>query len=170
MQVHRLPFPALTGATTTPAPAVEIAPAADRTPVERIFDHWVYMLGKNSARTALGPARRRVIERALALYDEDTLLLAVEGCAASAWHAGQNDRGRPFNDIELILRDEQHVERFAADGEALRERAEREVQRQATEQRAAERVVEIDPAAGRAARDSLQRIRWQIAQRMRTTR
>lgn len=125
------------------------------------------MLGKNAARTALGPARRRVIERALGLYDEDTLLLAIEGCAASAWHAGQNDRGRAFNDIELILRDESHVERFAADGEALRERAERELQRRQSAKREAERVVEIDPEAAPAARERLQRLRFEIAKRMR---
>lgn len=103
--------------TPSDAPAV-----AERTPIERVFDHWVFMLGKNARRTALGPARRRAIERALALYDEEALLLAIEGCAASAWHAGENDRGRAFDDLELILRDEAHVERFADAGQRLRER------------------------------------------------
>jgi hypothetical protein len=98
------------------------AAASDRTPTERIFDHWVFMLHKNARRTALGPTRRRSIERMLALYDEETLLLAVEGCAASAWHAGENDRGRAFDDLELILRDEAHVERFAELGQRLRDR------------------------------------------------
>lgn len=160
MQVHRLPLPA-------PALAPDPAPtaAAERTPVERVFDHWVFMLGKR--RAALGPARRKAIERALALYDEETLQLAIEGCAASAWHAGQNDRGRAFDDLELILRDEAHVERFAADGEALRERAERELARQAQASKEAERVVEIDPAAGQAARERLRAVRFEVAQRMR---
>lgn len=105
--------------------AVDSAPA-QRNPCERIFDHWVFMLGKPPKRVALGPARRKVIERALSLYDEETLLLAIEGCAASRWHAGDNDRRKPFDDIELILRDEPHIERFAADGEALRLRVLRE--------------------------------------------
>lgn len=152
---------------TTTATATAEQDATDRTACERVFDHWVYMLGKNAARTVLGPGRRRVIERALALYDEDTLMLAIEGCAASAWHAGQNDRGRPFNDLELILRDEPHVERFLADGEALHERAERELRREQLAKHAAERVVELDPDAGPAARERLQRLRHQIAQRMR---
>jgi hypothetical protein len=98
------------------------ASAQDKTAVERVFDHWVFMLHKHPRRTALGPQRRRAIERALALYEEETLLLAVEGCAASAWHAGENDRGRAFDDIELILRDEPHVERFAEAGQRLRDR------------------------------------------------
>lgn len=122
--------------------ALTHAPADDSTPTERIFAHWVLMLGRNPRRCALGPARRKVIDRALGLYDEDTLLLAVEGCAASAWHAGDNDRARAFNDIELILRDEAHVERFAADGEALRERLQRRQQRDAE----AAKVVPIVPA------------------------
>lgn len=115
---------------------------SDKTAVDRVFDHWVFMLGKNPRRTALGAARLKVIERALALYDEDTLLLAIEGCAASKWHAGENDRGTEFNDLGLILRDEAHVERFAADGERLRERAARSLRAQA---QAADVVVPIAP-------------------------
>jgi hypothetical protein len=99
-------------------------------PVERVFEHWVFMLGKNPKRCALGPDRRKVISRALGLYDEDTLLLAIEGCAASAWHRGENDRGGEYTDITLILRDEAHIERFADEGEALRTRLEQEQTRQ----------------------------------------
>lgn len=91
----------------------------------RVFEHWVFMLGKDPRRCALGPTRLKAIRRALGIYDVETLELAIEGCAASRWHAGENDRERAFNDIELILRDEAHVERFAEDGERLRERARR---------------------------------------------
>jgi hypothetical protein len=94
--------------------------------VERVFEHWVFMLGKNPKRCALGPDRRKVISKALALYDEDTVLLAIEGCAASAWHRGENDRGGEYTDLTLILRDEAHIERFADEGEALRARLEQE--------------------------------------------
>ena len=34
-------------------------------PLERVFEHWVFMLGKAPGRVALGPQRRRAIERAL---------------------------------------------------------------------------------------------------------
>ena len=96
------------------------------TPAQRVFEHWVAMFGKRRALVAFGPKRRRLVESALALYPEATLLLAIDGCAASAWHAGDNDRGKAFNDLELILRDEAHIERFAEDGEALHQRALRE--------------------------------------------
>lgn len=95
--------------------------ATELAPVEAVFEHWIVMHGLNRNRCALGPARRKAVERALALYDVDTLMLAVEGCASSRWHAGDNDRGRAYNDLSLILRDEEHVERFAQMGEALRE-------------------------------------------------
>jgi hypothetical protein len=133
----------------------------ERTPTERIYDHWVFMLGKNPRRTALGPARRKTIDKALSLYDEETLLLAIEGCAASAWHAGENDRGRAFDDLELILRDEAHVERFAADGEALRER----VRRRAETAAVVVPIVTADPAAVAAARAALREAAARLAGR-----
>ena len=38
---------------------------------------------------------------------------AVDGCHASAWHMGDNDRGRPYNSLELILRDASKVQFFS---------------------------------------------------------
>lgn len=96
----------------------QAVPAPDA--VRRLFDHWVFMLGKNPKRVALGPERRKVISRALQLYELEVLEMAIEGCAASEWHAGENDRGTVYQDIELILRNEAHIERFAALGEQLR--------------------------------------------------
>lgn len=117
--------------------------AADRastaeTAAERVFWHWVWMLGKAPGRVVLGPSRRRVIERALDMgYGEDTLKLAVDGCAGSRWHAGENDRGTPFDDLELILRDERHIEQFSERGERLHEQAERALRAKRDEANAA---------------------------------
>jgi hypothetical protein len=111
----------------------------ETTPEQRIFAHWVFMLHKRPTRTALGPSRRRAIKSALELYDEDTLLLAIDGCAASAFHRGDNDRNREFCDLTLILRDEAHIERFAGEGEALHEQAE------ALERKAAGHAAEVVP-------------------------
>lgn len=134
-------------------------PAAQRTPVEEVFEHWVFMFGHNRNRCALGPTRKRAIEKALELYGVETLLLAVEGCASSAWHAGDNDRQRPYQDLQLILRDEEHVERFAAMGDALRERS-------AAMQRARSAdvvpIVPSDPAASAEARERLREMAARI--------
>ncbi len=97
---------------------------ADSDAVLRVFKHWVFMLDRSPQRTALGPKRIALIERALTLYPEETLLMAVDGCAASAWHAGANHRGECYQDIELILRDEIHIERFSDAGARLREQVE----------------------------------------------
>ncbi len=138
--------------------------AQQKTPAERVFDHWVFMLGKNPRRCALGPLRRKVIERALALYDEETLCLAIEGNAASAWHAGENDRGTPFNDIELILRNESNVERFCEAGERLRLRAQRQRASEARREQAAD-VPPPDAAQVAQQREALRRMAAALAGR-----
>ena len=138
----------------------------DDDPAQRIFEHWVWMLGKNPRRTAFGPARRKSVDRALSLYDADTLLLAIDGCAASAWHNGENDRARPFNDLDLILRDESHIERFADDGERVRRRAVRLIERQRAADVAPRAEQAEDPERVRAARDAVRRVAAALAGRI----
>jgi len=113
--------------------------------IQRVFAHWVFMMGKKPKRCALGPSRLKVITQALALYDEETVCLAIEGCAASAWHQGSNDRETAYHDLELILRDEAHIERFADEGEALRNRLQQQEQ-QGAALRVCEPEPQVDPA------------------------
>lgn len=129
----------------------------------KVFEHWVWMLGKPPNRTAFGPSRRKTVDRALELYDADTLMLAIEGCAASAWHNGENDRRRPFNDIELILRDEPHIERFAEEGEALRAREEQA--RSAPVEQATQSNPQPDAAQVQAQRERLREMAAALAGR-----
>lgn len=79
-------------------------------PVERVFAHWQTVFGKQRSR--LDDDRRAAIERGLALHDEPTLLKAIEGCRASAWHMGGNPAGKKYTTLELIFRDAEHVEGF----------------------------------------------------------
>lgn len=102
--------------------------------VRQVFDHWVFMLGRDPRRCALGPSRRQVIERALRLYPDSRIgvelcVLAVDGCAASAWHAGANQHGRTYQDLETILADERRIERLAAQGERVRAACEAQARR-----------------------------------------
>ena len=129
----------------------QAAPAPDN--VRRLFDHWVFMLGKNPKRVALGPERRKVINRALQLYEVEVLEMAIEGCAASEWHAGENDRGTTYQDIELILRNEAHIERFAALGEQLRIKLANDAARQRAQ--ASAPVPQVDAAAAAEQRQRL---------------
>lgn len=124
---------------------VDVAAPEAVSPEERVFAHWVWMMGKAPRRTVLGPERRKVLRRALELYDVETLMLAIEGCAGSAWHAGDNDRGTAYNDLELILRNERNVERFADMGEQLRAKAMRQAQREREREMQAQAQVSAQP-------------------------
>jgi hypothetical protein len=86
----------------------------DGGPVDRVFDHWRSEYGHQ--KSVLDPKRRRVIEAALKSYDEATLLASISGYRNSPHHMGQNERRTVYDDIELFLRDANHIEnglRFA---------------------------------------------------------
>lgn len=120
-------------------------------PTRRIFQHWLDMLGKSPRRCKLGPVRRQAINAALVLYDEDQVCMAIEGCAADAWCAGDNPARREFTDLEWILRSESSIERFSEAGDRLRAQAAK--QELAAQQRAAAPSPEVvqDEAAQRVA-------------------
>lgn len=100
-------------------------------PARAVFDHWVFMLGKNPRRCAFGDSRKRAVADALKLYDAETLMLAVEGCAADPWANGDNNLGREFNDLVHLLANEERIERYAQSGERLRLRAQAWADKQA---------------------------------------
>lgn len=97
-------------------PLVEPKPARPCPPsfkeeISDVFAYWQEAMGKQSA--SLTPQRRDKIRiRLRDGYTVDQLKAAVDGCRASPHNMGDNDRGRPFNDIELILRNETNVEKF----------------------------------------------------------
>lgn len=80
--------------------------------VKKIFAYWQERM--NSPRSGLSENRKRLIVNALKLHTPADLCKAIRGCSKDTWHMGMNDRGRPFNSIELILRDEKHIEQFIA--------------------------------------------------------
>lgn len=80
-------------------------------PVLVVFRHWQQVMNKPKAR--LDTKRRAAVAGRLKDgYPVADLLTAIDGCKASAWHQGRNDRQRPFNDLGLICRDSAHVEQF----------------------------------------------------------
>ena len=89
--------------------------------VRVVFDAWVEATGKHPTRTRLDDKRRRTIKKALDGHPVDDVLDAVVGWQHEPFYCGENDRGRPFNDLGMLLRDAEHVERFrdlARDGAA----------------------------------------------------
>jgi hypothetical protein len=63
--------------------------------------------------TQLSPERIRAIEKRLKDgYTVETIKLAIDGCKKDAFSMGQNDRGKPYNDIELICRSAKKLDEF----------------------------------------------------------
>jgi len=86
----------------------------DTGPVERVFEHWRSEFGHRKA--VLDPKRRRVIQAALKLHDEETLRQSISGYRNSPHHMGENDQRTVYDDISLFLRDATRIEnglRFA---------------------------------------------------------
>jgi len=80
--------------------------------VRSVFAAWVEATGKHPSRTRLDDKRRRLISGALKTHPVDVVLAAVVGWQQDPFYCGENDRGRPFNDLGLLLRDADHIERF----------------------------------------------------------
>lgn len=93
---------------TTKDPDLREGPLTD---VGSVFEAWRQAAGR-SDRTVLDPKRRRLITNALAAYPVEDVVDAVRGWRHSPHHAGQNDTGTVYNDLGLLLRDSEHIERF----------------------------------------------------------
>jgi hypothetical protein len=78
--------------------------------VRLVFEHWQKVM--NHPRAKLTPERQRKIERSLKNYDAASLCKAIDGCSKTPHNMGKNDRSEVYDDIELILRDASHIERF----------------------------------------------------------
>lgn len=98
--------------------------------VAAVFNHWRIIMGHQRARMDL--ARAKVIRaRMQDGYSVEDLCIAIDGCAASAFHMGENDRGQIFDSITLILRDADHVDKFIRAGETAHKLLEQREQRKA---------------------------------------
>lgn len=77
-----------------------------------IFQHWVVTCRSSGRSPVLGDKRKRKIEKAIEMYGMDACKDAIRGVTYSSWHMGHNPQGKKYDDIELILRDEKHIEMF----------------------------------------------------------
>ena len=80
---------------------------------QEVFDFWVRTL-KSSARRKpiLDEKRSATIGAAIYDYGVEQCKQAIEGCSLSPFHMGRNKMNKRYDDIELILRDSEHIERF----------------------------------------------------------
>lgn len=81
--------------------------------IDKIFAVWQHL--HTNGRSRLDDRRRKTIRTRLQDgFTIDDMTDAIYGCYLSAFHMGDNDRRTRYNDICLILRDAEHVDRFIA--------------------------------------------------------
>lgn len=104
------------------APQLELVPpepkrrATDQ--AQEVFAHWRTASGRGG-QTVFSPKRQRVVLARLADgFDVEALKRAVDGCLKTPHNRGENDRGEKYDDLELICRDVEHVERFIRNAQA----------------------------------------------------
>lgn len=78
--------------------------------IREVFDFWVSTFKKRVS--ALDHKRYVAIGNAIHLFGIDNCKDAIRGCTYSDFHMGRNNARKVYNEIELILRDAEHVERF----------------------------------------------------------
>lgn len=78
--------------------------------IKAAFDFWIETMQKS--RPVLDDKRRQCIGAAIHDYGLEQVLHAIEGCTYSDFHMGRNRANKKYDDVSLILRDAEHVERF----------------------------------------------------------
>lgn len=81
--------------------------------IQEVFDHWIAVHKAESKRKPILDVKRRRL-LAVSIYDfgVDGCKEAIDGCANSHFHMGQNKRGKIYNSLELIFRSVGDTERF----------------------------------------------------------
>jgi hypothetical protein len=78
-----------------------------------VFDFWRKESGHDHAHFT-DKRRRKVLARLRDGYPAERIELGIRGCLMSEFHQGKNDSGQKFDDLELICRDGEHLEKFIA--------------------------------------------------------
>jgi hypothetical protein len=78
--------------------------------VQQVFDAWVESTSR-TGRTMLTRKRRDLIAKWVKAYSVDELIAAVRGWRHDPHNRGETN-GTVYNDIELLLRDAAHIEKF----------------------------------------------------------
>lgn len=89
------------------------AGASSSSEVKEIFDYWIQVMGKDGKSKLTKEREGAVKARLKDGYTVDQIKLAIYGCSVTPHNMGQNDNGKPYNDLELICRKGSNVERFA---------------------------------------------------------
>ena len=87
--------------------------------VNEVYEYWCTVMRPGRTRVpGLDVKRSLKVAAAIADYGVDECKAAIDGCAASDFHMGRNKQKKRYDDLELIFRDQDHVERFLSYGGA----------------------------------------------------
>lgn len=78
--------------------------------VQIVWGYWLTVMG--SGRAVLDHNRRVKIAAAIYDYGIEAACSAIDGCASSAFHMGDNPQQKKYNSIDLIFRDADKIEGF----------------------------------------------------------
>ena len=86
--------------------------------VDQVYQYWCFVMRPGRKRVpALDAKRYLKVAAAVSDYGVDDCRRAIRGFAASDFHMGRNKQNKRYDDLELIFRDQDHVERFLTYGE-----------------------------------------------------
>jgi hypothetical protein len=117
----RVPYEFPRGVPAPPPPAPEKegnGDDEDETPTtptikeqaQEIFEYWKTVMNHPGA--DYSQTRQKRIENRLKKYTAEQIRLAIDNCSKSAFHMGENDTHTIHDDIELICRNSEKLERF----------------------------------------------------------
>ena len=90
---------------------------------QQVYEYWCMVMRPGRKRIPqLDTKRMLAVKAAIHDFGIEECMRAIDGCAKSDFHMGRNKQNKRYDDIELILRDQEHIERFIgycnkADGE-----------------------------------------------------
>jgi|TARA_R110000751_G_scaffold109309_1_gene206294 hypothetical protein len=93
--------------------------------ISEVYEYWLQVMRPGRTRVpALDAKRRLKVASAIADYGAADCMRAIDGCAHSDFHMGRNRQNKKYDDLELIFRDQDHIERFLGSAESVPESGE----------------------------------------------
>lgn len=80
--------------------------------VTEVFEHWREKMQKNAAAKLTDDRRAKVLARLREGYTVDDIKRAIDGCASSPHHMGENESRTRYDDLTLICRSGSKLEGF----------------------------------------------------------
>ena len=85
--------------------------AGNSSATREVFNYWIEKLGHTKSKFSRD-RKGKISARLKEGFSVDELKRAIDGCATSSYHMGDNDNGKVYDNINLIFRNAEKVESF----------------------------------------------------------